>query len=328
MRRREFLMSLSGAIFMYRVTQVSAQQATRPVLGFLSGTSRAQFEPYLAAFHSGLRETGFIEGQNLTIEYRWADGQYDRLSSLAAELVDRKVNLIVTGGGPPAALAAKKATPTIPIVFLSVGDPVGSGLVTSLAHPGENITGMSVMVPDLTAKRLELLSELVPEARFIGVLIDPRNTADREDQTQAQEGARHKGLQVEVITATTENEIDAAFTVLTNRRPGALLVGADPFLTLHRERIVRLANQHAIPAIYAWREYASAGGLITFGPSLTDAQRSGAIYAGRILRGEKPADLPVQQPTEFPLVINLKTAATLGLTVPQSILARADEVIE
>ena len=282
----------------------------------------------MAAFRQGLSETGYVEGQNVAIEYRWAEGRYDRLPALAADLVGRKVDVIVTSGGDPAALAAKNATSTIPIVFTVGGDPVAAGLVASLARPGGNLTGVSILAVELMPKRLELLSELVPQARVIALLVNPNNPNAERIMRDVQEAARAKGVQLHILKAGTESEIDAAFASLVQLQAGALVVGADPFFNSRREQLVALAARHAVPAIYEWREFAAAGGLISYGASLTAAYRQVGIYAGKILKGAKPADLPVQQPTTFELVVNLKTAKALGLTVPPSILARADEVIE
>jgi putative ABC transport system substrate-binding protein len=322
MRRRELIL-LVGAMAAWPFA-ARAQQKAMPVIGYLSpGPNSA---PLLAALRQGLSEAGYVEGQNLAIEYRYAEGHYDRLPALAADLVGRKVDLIMANG-PPAALAAKSATSTIPIVFRGGSDPVGDGLVASLARPGGNLTG-SANADDLTAKRLELLSEMVPQARVIALLVNP-NAADHERIIRnVQEAARAKGVQLPILKAGTESEIDAAFASLVQLHAGALVVAADPFLSSRREQLVALAARHAVPASYAWREFAASGGLISYGPSLTSAFRLVGTYAGKVLKGAKPADLPVQQPTKFELIINLKTAQALGLTVPQSMLMRADEVIE
>jgi ABC-type uncharacterized transport system substrate-binding protein len=281
----------------------------------------------MAAFSQGLSEAGYVEGQNLEIEYRWAEGHYDRLPALAADLVGRKVDLIIATS-PPCAFAAKRATSTIPIVFRSGADPVGDGLVASLARPGGNLTGVSALAIEVTAKRLELLSELVPRAEVIALLVNPNSLSAERVIQEVQQAARAKGVRLSILKAGTESEIDAAFASLHELAAGALLVGADAFLSNRREQIVALASRHAIPSIYAWREFAAAGGLISYGASLTSAFRLLGTYAGKVLKGAKPADLPVQQPTTFELVINLRTAKALGLTVPQSMLMHADEVIE
>jgi putative ABC transport system substrate-binding protein len=283
----------------------------------------------MGAFRQGLSEAGYVEGQNVAIEYRWAEGHYDRLPALAADLVGRKVDLIMATS-PPSALAAKSATSTIPIVFRGGADPVGDGLVASLARPGGNLTGVSLLIDELTAVRLGLLSELVPRAGVIALLMNPKNPNNAPERIirDVQEAARTKGLQLHVLKASSESEIDASFASLVQLHAGALLVLADPFLSSRREQLVALASRHAVPSIYAWREFAASGGLISYGASLTSAYRLLGPYAAKILKGAKPADLPVQQPTKFELVINLKTAEALGLTVPQTLLARADEVIE
>jgi putative ABC transport system substrate-binding protein len=326
MNRRELLLVLGGA--MTAAPALRAQQKAMPVIGVLNtGPPGPSPAPFMAAFRQGLSEAGYVEGQNLAIEYRWAEGHYDRLPALAADLVGRKVDLIMATS-PPSALAAKSATSTIPIVFRSGADPVGDGLVASLARPGGNVTGVSGLADELTAKRLELLSELVPRAGVIALLMNPNNATAERVIRDVQEAARTKGLQLHVLKASSESEIDTAFASLVQLHAGALVVGADPFLTGRREQLVALASRHAVPSSYAWREFAASGGLISYGSSLTSAFRLVGTYAGKILKGAKPADLPVQQPTTFELVINLKTAAALGLTVPPSLLARADEVIE
>jgi putative ABC transport system substrate-binding protein len=325
MRRRD-LIAIIGAVTAAPLSGW-AQQKAMPVVGFLSGTSRGPYAARVAAFHQGLGEAGYVEGQNVAIEYRWAEGRYDRLPALAADLVGRKVDVIVTNGGTPVALAAKSATSTIPIVF-SVGDPVESGLIASLARPGGNLTGVSILALDLAPKRLELLSELVPQARVIALLVNPNNSYAEITIRETQEAARVKGVHIAVLKAGSEGAIDAAFATLVQLQAGALVVSGDPFLFSRREQVVALASRHAVPAIQQGREFAEAGGLISYGPSFTSLSHQMGVYAGKILKGAKPVDLPVEQPTKFELVINLKTAKALGLTVPQSLLARADEVIE
>jgi len=323
MNRRELILLVGGAMTAARAPR--AQQKKMPVVGFLSGASPAPSAPYLAAFLQGLSETGYIEGQNLTIEYRWAEGRYDRLPALAAELVIRKVEVIAALGGTPPALAAKNATATIPIVF-GAGDPVGLGLVASLARPGGNLTGTSGLELELAPKLVELMSELVPSARIIALLVTSNNpVAEHIIIQNAQQAASAKGLELQILKASTEGEIDAAFVEL---QAGGLIVQADPLFNSRREQLVGLASRRAMPAISAWREFAEAGGLISYGASRTGGWHKIGTYVGKILNGAKPADLPVEQPTRFDLVVNLKTAKALGLTVPPSILARATEVIE
>jgi putative ABC transport system substrate-binding protein len=326
MKRRELMLLLTSAMTAPRALR--AQQKAMPVIGFLSATSPGPLAPGLAALRQGLSETGYVEGKNVTIEYRWAEGSYERLPALAAELVGRKVDLIVTAGGTPAALAAKSATSTIPIIFNFVSDPVAAGLVTGLARPGGNLTGFSNIDTQLTSKRLELLSELVPQAGMIALLVNPNNANAESIIRDVQEAAREKGVQLPILKAGTEGEIDAAFAALVELGAGALVVGGDGFFASRREQLVALAAHHAVPVIYPWPDFAQAGGLVSYGASTTAAWREVGIYVGKILKGAKPADLPVQQPTRFELVVNLKTANALGLTVPPSILARADEVIE
>jgi putative tryptophan/tyrosine transport system substrate-binding protein len=326
MQRRTFLSLLAGGAVATPVTARAQQKAT-PVIGYLSGTSPGPFAPYVAAFRRGLSETGWVHGQNVAIEYRWAEGQYDGLPRLAADLVGRKVDVIATSGGDFSAIAAKNATSSIPIVFLAGGDPVEEGLVASLAAPGGNLTGVTLLTVDLWGKRVELISELAPEARVLALLTNPNFPGAERNIRAVQEATQAKGLQLRILKAATDSDIDAAFASLVELRAGALLVG-DPTFLSRREQIVALAARAAVPAIYEWREFAASGGLISYGPSLTDTYRNVGSYVGKILKGAKPADLPIQQPTTFELVINLKTAKALGLTIPPLILARADEVIE
>jgi putative ABC transport system substrate-binding protein len=325
MRRRELLLLLGGAMTAPRALR--AQQKATPVIGLLG--SIGPIAPQVAAFLQGLSQTGYVEGQNVTIEYRWAEGSYDRLPALAADLVGRNVDLIVATGGDVSALAAKSATSTIPIVFTAIGrDPVGLGLVASLARPGGNVTGFVGLTIELNPKRVELFSELVPQASLIALLVNPNNPTTERVVRDVQEAARAKGVQLEVLKSGTEGEIDAAFASLVQLHAAGLVVAGDAFFTSRRDQLAVLASRHAVPAIYNSREFAVAGGLISYGTSLAGIWRQAGIYAGKILKGAKPADLPVEQPTRFELVVNLKSAQALGLTVPQSILARADEVIE
>jgi len=326
MRRRELMLLLGGA--MTAAHALRAQQKAMPVIGFLGSTSPGPLAPFVAAFRQGLSETGYVEGQNLTIEYRWAEGDYNRLPALAADLVDRKVDVIVAAGGPSSALAAKSATSTIPIVFTAVNDPVAVGLIASLARPGGNLTGFNGMGVELMPKRLELLSELVPKADVIALLVNPNDANAERMIRDVQEASRVKGLQLHILKADSEGEIETAFASLVQLHAGGLLVGPDAFFLSRRDQLLTLASRQAVPAIYLWREFAAAGGLISYGASFAAIYRQVGVYVGRILAGAKPADLPVQQPTTFELVVNLKTAKALGLMVPPSILARADEVIE
>jgi putative ABC transport system substrate-binding protein len=327
MRRRDFIILLAGAMSGWP-SAVRAQQKAMPVIGFLSGGSPGPYAPYVAAFRQGLRETDYVEGQNVAIEYRWAEGRSDRLPTLAADLVGRKVDVIAIIGGTPAALAAKSATSTIPIVFNGVADPVGAGLVVSLARPGGNLTGFSNMTIELMPKLLELLSELVPQARVIALLVNPNNPNAEPLFRDVKEAARAKGVKLLVLKAGSEDEIDAAFASLVQRQADALVVDPDGFFSSRRGQLVALASRHVVPAIYAHRQFVAAGGLISYGIDDIPPARQVGIYAGKILKGAKPADLPVEQPTKFELVVNLKTAKALGLTIPPSILPRADEVIE
>ena len=326
MNRRELLLLVASALTVAR--PLRAQQKAMPVIGYLGIGSPGPYAPVVAAFHQGLSEAGWVEGQNVAIEYRWAEGYHERLPALAADLVGRKVDVIVAGGGAAGALAAKNATSTIPIVFFSGDDPVAAGLVASLARPGGNLTGFSIITVELMPKRLELLSELVPQARLIALLVNP-NSLGAERMTQEMQNASHaKGVQLHILKAGTEDEIDAAFATLAQARAGALIVSADAFFNSRREQLVTLAARSAVPAIYEWREFAAAGGLISYGPSLMAVNRQAGTYVGKILIGAKPAGLPVQQPTTFELVVNLTTAQALGLTIPPRVLDLADEVIE
>jgi putative ABC transport system substrate-binding protein len=326
MRRRAVASLLGGAIASWPFAARAQQKAT-PVIGFLLNSTPNLVALNLAAFRQGLSETGYVEGQNLMIEYRSAEGRFDRLPALAADLVDRKVDMIVAAA-PPGAQAAKNATSTIPIVFVTNVDPVGDGLVASLARPGGNLTGVSFLTAELNPKRFELLSELVPQAKVIALLVNPNIPLTEHMMQDVQEAAQAKAVQLHILKASTESEIDAAFASLVQRQAGALVVSADPFFNSRREQIVALAARYAVSAVYEWHEIVTVGGLISYGPSLTASFRQAGIYAGRILKGAKPAELPVVQPTAFELVVNLKTAKALGLTIPPAILSRADEVIE
>ena len=327
MRRREFILAVGGAAAAGS-SAARAQQPAMPLIGYLSSRSPDDTRHLLAAFLRGLNEAGYVEGQNVTIEYRWALGQYDRLPAQAAELVRRPVAVITTTGGEPAALAAKAATSTIPIVFLIGGDPVALGLAASYNRPGGNATGMNILAPSLEAKRLGLLHELVPQAATIGVLLNPKFQPADSQLRDLQRAAPTIGLQIQVLRAGTDSELDAAFETIAQQRIAALVVTSDPFFDTRRDKLVALAASHAVPTIYQFREYAAAGGLMSYGNDSIDAYRQAGVYTGRILKGANPADLPVVQPTKFEFVINLKTAKALGLTLPSGLLSIVDEVIE
>ncbi len=325
--RRKFIAALGGAAASWPLA-ARAQRPAMPVVGFLNPASPESYTPMVAAFRQGLAETGYVEGKNLMIEYRWAEGQYDRLPALAADLVRHQVTVIAAGGGDPSALAAKGATSTIPILFIVGSDPVKLGLVASFNRPGGNATGVNFFVAEIEAKRLELLGELVPTATMLAVLMNPK-TANADAQLKdVQSAARALGQRIEVINASDERGIDMAFASLKQRRIGGLEVAADPFFLARRDQIISLAAQSAIPAAYFVHEFADSGGLISYGTSITDAYHQVGVYAGKILSGSKPTELPVVQPTKFELVINLKTAKALGLTIPHNLLVLADEVIE
>jgi putative ABC transport system substrate-binding protein len=327
MNKREFITLLGGAAATWPLA-ARAQRASMPVIGVLGGTSRAEWVAFLAAFDRGLKEVGYIEDQNVKIEYRWADNQYDRLTALAADLVDRQVAVIAALGGTPSALAAKRATSAIPIVFLVGRDPVELELVASFNRPGGNVTGVNMLNVALAEKRLELVRELVPKATVIAILFNPDNPNGQSYVSELEPIARAAGQRLLVLSANNEHDLDAAFATLVQSRADAVVVAPDPFLDSRPDRVIALAARDAIPAIYQWREFVVAGGLISYGTSLADAHRQQGVYVGSILKGTRPADLPVIQPTRFELVVNLKTAKALGLTVPLTLQARADEVIE
>jgi putative tryptophan/tyrosine transport system substrate-binding protein len=328
MKRRDLIVLLGGSAVAWSFA-AGAQQKAMPVIGILAAASpdNAGAQRMFAAFRDGLGEAGYVEGRNVAIEYRWAEGHFDRLPALAADLVNRKVDVIVNEGGDPSVHAAKQATSTIPVVFHTNGDPVASGLVASLARPGGNLTGVSIQ--GLAAKRVELLSELVPQAKAIAILVNPNDPSTNEDIRDAQQAARVKGVQLQVVKASSDGEIEPAFATLDQLRANALVVVSNPVFTRRMVQLTALASSHAIPAVYGGGPlWVQSGGLLYYGSDLAAVYRLKGIYTGRILKGAKPADLPVEQPSKFELVINLKTAKALGLTVPQSLFARADEVIE
>jgi putative ABC transport system substrate-binding protein len=326
-KRREFITLLGGAAAAWPLT-ARAQQRALPVIGLLSSRSPAADTPLIAVIRQGLIETGLVEGQNVALDYRWAEGRYDRLGGLAADLVRRQVVVIVTIGGEAPALAAKAASATIPIVFVGGADPIRSGIVTSVQRPGGNITGVSTLIFELEPKRLGLLGELRPNARTTAVLVNPNSYYAENQLSDIKTAARNVGQEMTILNASTIPDIDAAFARLVQMRADALLVTADPFFLDRTAQVVVLAARHAIPTLYSRREFAAAGGLMSYGPSINDNYRLLGVYAARIFKGEKPGDLPIQFPTKFELVINLSTAKALGLEVPPSLLARADEVIE
>jgi putative ABC transport system substrate-binding protein len=326
MDRRTFIGSVAGGLLAVPLA-ARAQKSAIPVIGFLNAASLAQWTPFVAAFRQGLNEAGFAEGKNVVIEFRWAEGHYDRLPTLAADLVSRHVAVLVATGGGVSALAAKAATSTIPIVFALGSDPVELGVVASLGRPGGNATGVEIVTSELTEKRLELLHELVPKATVIALLVNPGNPIAESTVREAQAAAHSFGLQLHVLRARTEQEIDAAFATLVQQRAGALVVAADSFFTVRREQFAALEARYAVPTIHEWREFVMAGGLMSYGPSVSEAYRQAGVYTGKILNGAKPADLPVQQSTKFEMVINMKTARALGLTIPQSLRVQA-ELIE
>jgi putative tryptophan/tyrosine transport system substrate-binding protein len=327
MRRREFSTLLGSAASTVWPSLVRAQQKSMPMIGWLNSGSPGLGGAFLSAFRQGLADAGYIEGQTVAIDYLWAEDQNDRLPVLASELVGRKVDVIVTGASGASARAAKAATATIPIVF-GTGDPVAIGLVDNLARPTGNLTGVAYLVGDLSLKRLDLVAEAVPQARIVGMLANPNNAYTPSIVPQMQEAARARGVQLLVVRAGSESEIEAAFPQFVRSGVGALVIQADPYIHSRRDRLLALAAQHRLPAIYTWPEFPAAGGLMSYGPSLSAVYRQIGTYAGRILKGARPAELPVVQPTTFELVINLKTSEALGLTMPPAILVRADKVIE
>src|SRR3954469_6485727 len=326
MQRREFI-RIVGAAAAWPLA-ARAQQSAKPVIGFLSTRSAEDSAPLVRAFGKGLEEAGFSEGKNVSVEYRFADGKLDRLSGLAADLVRRPVAVLVSSGGSNSAVAAKAATSAIPFVFVIGGDPVRLGLAASLSHPGGNATGMTIISADLAPKRLGLLRELLPNARVFAALTNPNTPEGRGQSSDMRAAAQALQLKLRLLEASEETGLETAFATLAQDKPDALLVGSDPIFDVHREKLVALVAAAAIPAIYQFRDFTTAGGLMSYDPDIADAYRQSGIYAGKILKGAQPADLPIQQPTKFHLVINLRTARALGLDIPGNLLARADEVIE
>jgi putative ABC transport system substrate-binding protein len=325
MKRRDFIALIGGTAAAWPI-MARAQRPEIPVVAFLNGGSPDGYAPMVAAFHQGLKDTGYVEAQSVRIEYRWADGQYGRLPAMAADLVHRQVAVIVTNS--PGMLAAKAATTTIPIVFTTSGDPVELGFVASLARPGRNITGVTQLNVEVAPKRLELMHELVPTATIMAVLVNPAYPSAEIQSRGMQAAARTLGVQLHILRASNERDIEDAFATLAQLRAGAFVISSDPFFNSRAEQFAALALRHAVPTIFQYREFAAAGGLMSYGGSIIDSYRQAGVYTGRILKGEKPADLPVQQSTKVELIINLKTAKALGLEVPRTLIARADEVIE
>ena len=325
--RRQFISALGGATVAWPLA-ASAQQPAMPVIGWLSGTLAEASKPTLGAFQNALADAGYVEGRNVQIEYRWADGKYDQLPAMAADLVARRVALIASGGGEPAAYAAKAATSTIPIVMVIGDDPVQEGLVASLSRPGANITGATLFAYEMESKRLGLLHEAVPAAKTIAVLFNPANPTVASQVHDVQEAAPRLGVELIMLNASSESDFEGVFATMAQQQADALLVGANPYFFSRRARLIALTAQYRLPAIYEWREFALDGGLMSYGTVLTDAYSQAGNYAGRILKGEKPSDLPVVQPTKYQFVINLKTAKSLGLDISPTLSARADQVIE
>jgi putative ABC transport system substrate-binding protein len=326
MRRREFISFIGGAAAAWPLA-ARAQQPAMPVLGFINGANAKGYTNQLDAFLNGLREAGYSEGNNVVIEYRWADGQYDRLPAMAADLVDRKV-AVIAATGTPAALAAKAATTTIPIVFETGNDPIELGLVRSLNKPGGNVTGVAQLAVEIAPKRLELLHELVPTAKTMALLVDPADVVSEKTTRSVQAAATSLGLKLHILNVTAERELDAVFQNLIQLQPGGLVISGGQFFNSRSKQLAALALQYKMPTVFTYREFAANGGLMGYGTSLADAYRLAGVYAGRVIKGEKPADLPVQQATKVELIINLKTANALGINIPHTLIGRADEVIE
>jgi putative tryptophan/tyrosine transport system substrate-binding protein len=327
MRRRDFI-ALFGCVTTIAWTKSARTQPGIPLIGFLSSGTEQAFAPNVAGFISGLKETGYIIGQNVAVEYRWAESQYERLSTMANELARRPIALLVASGGTAVVRAAQGATRKIPIVFATADDPVANGLVSSLNHPGENITGVALLSTELSAKRIGLVRELVPQTKTIALLANRDNPENVHDIRDAQDAANSVGVKVLVLNAATEQDIDSAFRTIVQERAGALIVGTDPFYYIRKDQIITLATRNAVPTIYFLRDFVVAGGLMSYGSDFPNAYRQLGTYTGRILKGEKPGDLPILQPTKFELVVNTKTAKSLGLSIPPAVLAIADEVIE